>query len=198
MRSLSIIFLLLFACHPLKSQETIAGFETNCVFGSLKDLLDREPTHELPDDLCELKTRNRGRINGMRAVAFRIKGSKKHKLPKGRAIAILMNGDLYINPDRPRLNKRADFYKVDWIGSYGYFINSEEYPVWCGDSFDIETFLVESLIDPSNREIITLNKKSLRRILQDEPALLQEFEQQTRKKKKLRTYLTRHQQIRSR
>ena len=174
-----------------------SGAYVNVTFTSLKDLMAREPAFTIPQAFHFERQKHRGKVNGQKVAAYRIQGPKKRKLPRTNVFAILMDGALYVNPDRPRLTRRADFYQVEWIGTYGYFIDMQDYPVWVDDVYMEQTNLKEKLIDTSTGKIVDLNKKILRKILQDQPELLVAFEAEGRKGRKLKEYLIRAQRQRS-
>lgn len=158
-------------------------------YRTLEDLLDNKPTDEIPSTFRYKRQRHQGRLKGKKISAYRFKGSRDYKLPKGKTFAVFMDGQLFINPDRPRLRRSTDFFKVEWIGDYGYFVNIQEYPVWVNEVLMEETVLKEKLLDRSTGKIIDLNKKNLRAILQDRPELLKDFELERKKKRKLKEYL---------
>lgn len=107
----------------------------NATFSSLSDLMDHKPSDILSSEFhCE-RHKYKTKINGNKVTAYRVKGPKRSKLPKGKVFAILVDGQLFINPDCPRLTRRADFYQVDWIQTHGYFINLDEYRAWIHDVF---------------------------------------------------------------
>lgn len=164
-------------------------------YGTLEDLLADEPTSAIPATFRYERQRHSGKLRGKKIAAHRFKGPRGEKLPKGKTFAVYMDGFLFINPDRPRLRKQADFFKVEWIGDFGYFVSIDEYPVWMdgnstnGNTWLEETVLKEKLLYRSTGRIINLTRRNLREILQNRPQLLRDFELEKNKKRKLKEYL---------
>ncbi|MDW3194886.1 MAG: hypothetical protein R8G66_21105 [Cytophagales bacterium] len=158
-------------------------------YRTLEDLLANQPAEEIPPTFRYERQRHQGKLRGQKIAAYRFKGPREYKLPKTKTFAVYMDGSLFINLNRPKLRKNTDFFKVEWIGNYGYFVDIHKYPVWIDEVYMEDTILKEMLLDRSTGTIIELSKKNLRIILQDHPKLLQDFERERKKKKKLKEYL---------
>ncbi len=161
-------------------------------YRTVEDLLADRPAEEIPPTFRYERQRHQGKLRGEKVAAYRFKGPKEYKFSKERTFAVYMDGSLFVNPDRPKLKQRTDFYKVEWIGEYGYFVDIHEYPIWIEQTYIEDTILKEMVLDRSTGKLIELNKRNLRTILQDRPMLLMEFDSEKRKKRKLKEYLERY------
>lgn len=166
----------------------------NCTYKTLEDFLVNSPASEIPPTFRYERQRHCGKVRAVKVAAHRFKGPKNQKLPKGKVFAVYMDGLLFVNPNRPRLRKVTDFFKVEWIGDYGYFVDIQDYPVWMNESYMEDTLIKERLIDRNSGRIIELSKRNLRTILQDSPQLLKDFENEKQKRRKMKEYLVLHQQ----
>ncbi len=180
-----ILFSLLFLPLLSFSQESHA-------YRTLEDLLSNKSSESIPPTFRYERQRHQGKLRGDKVAAYRFKGPKDHKLSREKTLAVYMDGFLFINPGRPKLKQNADFFKVEWIGDYGYFVDIHEYPIWIDEVYMEDTIIKEKVLDRSTGRIMELSKKNLRLILQDNPPLLLEFEQERKKKKKLKEYLIRY------
>lgn len=112
----------------------------------------------------------------------------------GKAVGKIYGFDdgrnVYINPRKPKLRKRTDFFKSQKIGRFLHYkvISRITFPV-AGAAPAVIEFPAEKLLDTQTGKTVTLTRGRLRQLIADDSELLDSFNQQKKKSSKLKLYL---------
>lgn len=112
----------------------------------------------------------------------------------GKAVGKIYGFDdgrnVYINPRKPKLRKRTDFFKSQKIGRFLHYkvISRITFPV-VGAAPAVIEFPAEKLLDTQTGKTVTLTRGRLRQLIADDSELLDSFNQQKKKSSKLKLYL---------
>jgi len=123
------------------------------------------------------------RLSGHQQVTyFNLKSEAKEP---GKPFGFSDGRSLYIKR-REGLGLDNDFAKINNFGKYGFFEDIAHSSVGSA----AYSFLTLNLIDMNTGEIKRVNKKNMAEILVDNPVLLESFNKEPQKDKKLKDYLT--------
>lgn len=135
----------------------------------------------------EVKTINRGL--GPRSVTYyKIAIDKKLGKSIGNVFGFCDGKNAYINEGFPILGPKTEFSKVEYIGKYCYY----KIRVDGSNNMGPTSYTFEKIIDIDSNDFIYLTKDTLREIIKDNPTLLNEFNKDHQKKKKLKEYLIKY------
>lgn len=143
----------------------------------------------------EITTRNRGYgfLNSAGQVTFyRIVIDKKVGKSIGEVYGFSDGKSVYINEELPRLGPKAEFSKIEYFAKYCYFEDIFYTTIYNGTSTTTAASLDEKIIDINTGVVISLNKQTLRDLLANDSELLDEFNSEKHKNKKLKEYVIRY------
>lgn len=99
---------------------------------------------------------------------------------------------VYINELLPRLGPKTDFCKIEYLGRYCYYEDIHCMMFYNGPTTNENCSLDEKIIDIESGEVIRLDKKTLREIIADDTELLNEFNDELNKNKRIKDYLIKY------
>lgn len=119
---------------------------------------------------------------------YRIEIERKVAKSMGNVFGFSDGRNVYINEEYPQLGPRADFSKIQYFGKYCYFEGFAYTVVYTPSGSTTVAEVDEKMIDINSGEVIHLRKKTMRELLANDPKLLEEFNNETQKNKKLKAY----------
>lgn len=108
--------------------------------------------------------------------------------------------DIYINPRTPEgseVRRQNAFHKIVYLGQYSYFETIKYSTVYNGISSSTTRSLSRNIISLRSGNVYELTKESLRKMLQSDLDLLEEFENEKHKKSVLVSYLIKYDKLHS-
>lgn len=117
--------------------------------------------------------------------SLRMKRNQEREL--GKLFGFSDGSDIYVRR-KEGIGIPSEFVKVDNFGKYGYFEDILYIPT---SSASIPV-LTMNLIDMNTGETERIDRKYLRDLLADEPGILEDFEREPQKSKKMKDYLIRY------
>lgn len=197
MKKLQIIIILLISVISANSQDLIIYDSTYNVgiYKTFEEFRTNSPS--IPFNYS-IKTRSMGYgfMNMAGTVTFySINLDRKEGKSIGSVFGFCDGNSIYINEGYPQLGPRAKFSKIEYLGKYSYFKD-----VKCNSNYNSmnNTFvtscsLEEKVMDINDAgAVIRLTKKRLQNIIARDPEILKTFNQEKRKKKKLKEYLIKY------
>lgn len=147
-------------------------------FPNINDLLDNRPSDEISTFVNE-------RDQGLNITYYQLEVSKKMGREIGRVFSFSDETGFYINPRKPKLHKRTNFFEADTIGDFIHFIEmaSVNTP---GNNF---SYRAEQLLDIRSGKVKSLTRSLLRKLIADDEQLLEMFNNEKGKSAKLASYL---------
>lgn len=123
---------------------------------------------------------------------YRLDVDKKVGKSIGKIFGFSDGRNIYINPSFPELSPQTDFSKIEFIREYCYFENIQITRISNGSHTTETKSLSKKLIDVVRVKGITLDKYTLRELIADDKDLLEEFNNESQKNKKLKEYVIRY------
>lgn len=145
---------------------------------NINDLLDNRPTDEISTFVNE-------RDQGLNITYYQLEVSNKMGREIGRVFSFSDETGFYINPRKPKLHKRTNFFEADTIGDFIHFIEmvSVNTP---GNNY---SYRAEQLLDIRSGKVKSLTRSLLRKLIADDKQLLEMFNNEKGKSAKLASYL---------
>lgn len=137
------------------------------------------------------KTRRYGLLGiGGKIIYYRINIDKKKAKQLGKVYGFCDGSNVYINPEMLKFYPKTEFSKIEYLNKLSYFED-----ILCTTTFNpnnsttsTSCSLARKIVNIDNGEVTVLTKKSLRNLISDNPQLLNRFENESRKNKKLKDY----------
>ena len=132
-----------------------------------------------------------GFLNSVGEVLYyRVNMDKNTAKTIGNVYGFCDGKNIYIIPEISVFKPKMNFTKLDYLGRYCYFeqLGYKSVSTLNGGTAS-STYLAEKALDINTGEIIFLSKKSLREIMAKDAQLLEDFTNETKKNKVLKTYL---------
>lgn len=148
------------------------------LFRNINDLLNNRPSDEISTFVNERK-------QGLDITYYRLKVSKKMGRKMGRVFSFSDETGFYINPRKPKLRKRTNFFKADSIGDFIHFIEMASVTS-VGYTY---SYQAEQLLDIRSGKVKSLTRSLLRELIADDQQLLEMFNNEKGKSAKLASYL---------
>jgi hypothetical protein len=148
------------------------------LFRNINDLLDNRPSDEISTFVNE-------REQIFNTTYYQLEVSKKNGREIGRVFSFSDETGFYINPRRPKLHKRANFFEADTIGDFIHFIEVASVTT-AGNSY---SYRAEQLQDIRSGKVKSLTRSLLRELIADDQQLLEMFNNEKGKSAKLASYL---------
>lgn len=148
------------------------------LFRNINDLLDNRPSDEISTFVNE-------RDQGLNITYYQLEVSKKIGREIGRVFAFSDETGIYINPGKPKLGKRTNFFKADTIGDFLHFIELASVTT-LGNTYP---YTEEQLLDIRSGKVKCLSMSLLRELIADDQQLLEMFNNEEGKSAKLASYL---------
>lgn len=188
----TVSFCLLLAIEGL-SQELIvsqADFKKG-IYKSFEEFKYNNPSIELKNEITA-KSRKLGILDKDPIIFYRIDISKKEGKMIGEVYGFSDGKYVYINESMPKLGPKTEFSKIEYIGEYCYFKD-----IYCTSTYNGMTTITtcdldEKLIEMETGKVIRLSKRSLRELLANDTELLDKFNNESLKNKKLKEYVIRY------
>ncbi len=148
------------------------------LFRNINDLLDNRPSDEISTFVNK-------RNQGLNITYYQLELSRKKRREIGRVFSFSDETGFYINPRKPKLRKRTNFFKADTIGDFIHFIEmvSVTTPV------NNYSYRAEQLLDIRSGKVKRLSRSLLRELIADDQQLLEMFNNEKGKSAKLASYL---------
>jgi hypothetical protein len=139
------------------------------------------------------KNRGYGFLNAAGQVTYyRIMINKKLGKSIGNVFGFCDGKNVYINESLPRLSPKTGFMRIEYFGKYCYYEDRFCTTVYTGNGTTQSCELDEKLININTGEVIRLSKKTLRELIANDTKLLNEFNEQSQKNKKLKEFAIRY------
>jgi hypothetical protein len=138
------------------------------------------------------KFRKRGSTGSEKIPFYRINIRRGQGRSIGRVFGFCDGKNIFINENNPRLGPRIEFVQLENLGRYYYFENIRATTIFVG-TVPVTTYdPVSKIMDANTGEIIVLKQKTLEDIIANESDLLAEFQNDPKKRKKLKEYLIKY------
>lgn len=153
-------------------------------FRNLEETLNSEPDTVLNQTILKARKRRYG------IYYHRLDVDRKVGKGIGKVYGFSDGNEVYINPKTPRLRRGADFFKVEKIDRYLHYkvVERITFPV-AGAAPAVIEFPAEKLLDTETGKSKTLTRGRLRKLIADDAELVEAFNQEKRKSRKLKLYL---------
>lgn len=148
------------------------------LYRNINDLLDNRPSDEISTFVNE-------RDQMFNITYYQLEVSKKRGREIGRVFGFSDETGFYINPRKPKLGKRTNFFKADTIGDFIHFIEMASVTT-LGCTYSYPT---EQLLDIRSGKVKSLSRSLLRELIADDQQLLEMFNNEKGKSAKLASYL---------
>ncbi len=148
------------------------------LFRNINDLLNNRPSDEISTFVNERK-------QGLDITYYRLEVSKKRGREIGRVFAFSDETGFYINPLKPKLHKRTNFFEADTIGDFIHFIEMASVTT-LGNTYP---YPEKKLLDIRSGKVKSLTRSLLRELIADDQQLLEMFNNEKGKSAKLASYL---------
>lgn len=154
------------------------------LFRSLEETLVQNHDTTLEQTLLKARKRRFG------IHYHRLEVDKKTGKAVGKVYGFDDGKYVYINPRKPKLRKRTDFYKTQPIGGFLHYkvVDRITFPV-AGAAPAVIEFPAEKLLNIETGKAFTLTRGRLRKLIADDVELLESFNEQKKKSSKLKLYL---------
>lgn len=162
------------------------------IYRSIEELKYNSPAEEFN---YTLKQKKAGRNKGKKYYTYRLIMDRDTRVRIGQIYGFFDGNELYMNLHaKPRtLRKSTDFVMAERIGMFYYleyfqsvYYTTGKYGGWVHNS------IIQKVIHKDSGEVINLSKSSIRKLIQDDAELLEEFEQESRKSEKLKEYFLKY------
>jgi hypothetical protein len=150
------------------------------LYRSSSDFLNKETAGEVQAEF-------RYRELGFSIVYLGVITDKEDREKAGRVFGFELGDKVYVNPGRRQLKRANNFFEAQLIGPYIYYKVVEGGNAQNGTANFI--YPAEKLLHMETGKIRTLTTKRFRKLAQDDPELLQRFEQEKQKSRVLTLYL---------
>lgn len=148
------------------------------LFRNINDLLDNRPS----DEICAFVNE---RDQGLNITYYQLEVSKKIGREIGRVFSFSDETGFYINPRKPKLHQRTNFFEADTIGDFIHFIEMASVTI-AGNSY---SYRADQLLDIRSGKVKSLTIGLLRKLIADDQQLLEMFNNEKGKSAKLASYL---------
>ena len=148
------------------------------LFLNINDLLDNRPADEIS---TYIKERNQG----LNITYYQLDVSKEKGREVGKVFSFSDETGFYINPRKPKLRKRANFFEADTIGDFIHFITIARMRV----AGNVISYRAEKLLHKRTGKVEGLTRVRLRKLIADDEQLLEMFNNEKGKSAKLASYL---------
>ena len=148
------------------------------LFRNINDLLDNRPSDEISTFVNE-------RDQGLNITYYQLGVSKKKGREIGRVFGFSDETGFYINPRKPKLHKRTNFFEADTIGDFIHFIEMAS----VNNAENNYSYRAEQLLDIRSGKLKSLTRRLLRELIADDQQLLEMFNNEKGKSAKLASYL---------
>jgi len=155
-----------------------SGIRKTSLFFKLEDFLANRSA-------MELKTLVRVNDEGYQIYNYQLRPEKEVMRGIGKLFAFRDENGFYVNPRTPKLRNFTDYFKADFLDNYIHFVMVEE--VYIDRS--VVRFPADKLIDVRTGKVIWLTRNSLRKLIADDPELLELFNDEKSKSAKIVSYL---------
>jgi hypothetical protein len=120
---------------------------------------------------------------------YKIDIEKKSAKAIGKVFGYCDGGTIFINEENPKLGPNTLFRKIEMYGKYSYFEDIINTPIITGQTTMVVNSLVSKLLNNETGEIIILNQKKLKEIINDDVELLTRFENEPKKDENIKKYI---------
>lgn len=148
------------------------------LFPNINDLLENRPSDEISTFVNE-------RDQIFNITYYQLEVSKKRGREIGRVFGFSDETGFYINPRKPKLHKRSNFFEADTIGDFIHFIEME-FVTTRGNTY---SYPAEKLLDIRSGKVKSLTRSLIRKLIADDQQLLEMFNNEKGKSAKLASYL---------
>jgi len=148
------------------------------LYRNINDLLANRPSDEISTFVNE-------RDQGLNITYYQLEVSKKKGREIGRVFSFSDETGFYINPRKPKLHKRTNFFEADTIGDFIHFIEMASVTT-AGTNY---SYRAEQLLDIRSGKVKSLSRRLLRELIADDQQLLEMFNNEKGKSAKLASYL---------
>lgn len=162
--------------------ERLPGF-----YASFNDLKFNAPHHNFDYQLNE-KTRKSGTAD---LTTYTIDISRSKAKDIGKTYGFFDGKDIYINAVAPKLKPGTEFNKIETIGNYYYYDKEILMTISTGTVTTLIPVYQEVVIDKNTGKETVLSKNWLKKQMENQPELLEEFLSEKNKNRKLKEYLIR-------
>jgi hypothetical protein len=129
---------------------------------------------------------------GGRVTFYRIDIDRKKGKSIGNVFGFCDGKNICINESNPILGPKTEFSKIEYLGKYCYFESLYSKPVYNGVSSSTSASLDEKIIDINSGEVISLSKNKIQELIADDKELLDKFNNDSQKNKKLKEYIIKY------
>lgn len=123
---------------------------------------------------------------------YKLDLNRKNRQALGKIFGFSDGKDVYIDFNYPGLTSNPDFVKMEYLYKYYYFEYVKNIPVYSGSVVTIAPKLVQALLDINTGEVLVLNRQTIREIMANDQALLEEYKNTSGKDKVLKEYLIKY------
>jgi hypothetical protein len=158
------------------------------IYRSFEELKYNNPSVEFTYGI----TAKSRKVNQEQLDFYRMDIDKRKARDVGKVIGFSDGKDLYINGNSPSLRPAVEFVKAEILDRYYYFQDIETIIIPSGTTVVTAPRLVQKIMDMNTGKITTLNNQNLKELMADNPPLVNEFDKETHKNRKLKEYLIRY------
>jgi len=158
------------------------------IYRSFEELKYNKPSGEFTYQI----TAKSRKVNQNQLNFYSLDIDKRKARTVGKVIGFSDGKEVYINQNSPSLRPGTEFVKAEILDRYYYFQVIETIIVPTGTTVVTAPKLVEKIMDMNTGEVTTLNIQNLKELMEDNPGLINEFDKETNRNRKLKEYLIRY------
>jgi hypothetical protein len=129
------------------------------------------------------------KYNGSELASYNLVISRREAKSIGRILGFSDGKNIYINQRIPLLHPGTEFVKVEFMDRYYYFEDLQQFIIPNGLSTITIPRIEQKIMDMNTGEVIVLSNGNLREIIADNPQLIDEFNNDPKRSRKLKDYL---------
>lgn len=155
------------------------------IYKSFEEMRDNSPSVSLTTDY---RTRSQ-KFQSAEIKSYLLNISREEGKTIGNVFGFCDGKRVFINDNSPKLRPGTEFAETEKIGLFNYYSYLEYTPIAIGSSVVISTSLVQKIMDSETGEVILLRPKTIREIISGNPKLLEKFNNDPKKHRRMREYL---------
>jgi hypothetical protein len=158
------------------------------IYKSFEEMRDNSPSVGLTTDY---RTRTQ-KFQSAPITSYLLNISREEGKTIGNVFGFCDGERIFINDNSPKLRPGTEFAETEKIGRFSYYSYLEYTPITVGSGVVVSTSLIQKIMDSETGEIVILRPKNIRQIISDNPELLEQFNNDPKKYKKMKEYLIRY------
>jgi hypothetical protein len=165
--------------------------ENNLKAGIYKNFEEMKYNNPSGEFVYRVTTKSK-KYNQDQLYLYSIDIDKRKARSIGKVFGFSDGKNVYINENSPSLGPSTEFVKVEFMDRYYYYENIQPIVIPTGTTVVTVLKLVQKVKDMNTGEVTILNNKSLKELIAGNPQLLNEYDNESQKNRKLKEYLIRY------